>query len=549
MTDIQLALAHRLHEDAKRSDPLAYRLFSSDEQRACTEALLEGLEVHFRAPNISGKTEWGAAMSVCLLQGRTSLDARTILDAERGEPYRQLELPRVETPCVGYMVTPGYKQALEAGIAAVKKALGDWPHKIIYATGKSAGYVSAFLVKPIGCRSDDTETWSRLTVFVDEGIPPEGGRIDFAWADEPPSERVWREIRMRRKANQPFHRFITETPLERARWEWLRKDYEDSLTGKREIVMRHISGNQALSLEHVAAQEADAEGDPLKRARLFGEYVDTSGLCPFDYKGLEQLSAWAEPGTPWEFDSRVEVWRRPDPSESYFVLFDPSSGKLPGIRWVGNQTQDVKRDRCGLWVVSRRKLALCARLYDYLAPHELTELAMEIGYHYNSALLVPETNGVGEGVVPMLLKAGYPNIYQEFATDRKDFRQTPVLGWNSTADRRAAGIAALARQIENVSKGRQFFDIPSAAAIDSLKSIHQDERGRPVRRPGQNWEDMILGGMASFLAEHPAFALSPIKTPEEMSPGEKFEAMMEREHGRKFRLPRSKVNPTADRWR
>lgn len=549
ITPDDLALELHLHDSRKRADPLAFRLFSSEEQRDATRALCEQLETYIRTPNIGGKTEWGSMVVIALMQGRKSIDGRTIREAESGAAPWKIELPTVPTPCVGYFITPGYAQSMEAGIAALKKQLGDWPHKLVYAKGESAGYVSALLVKPIGCTSDDPAKWSRLTVFVDKGIPPEGGRIDFAWADEPPSESVWREVRMRRKANAPMYRLITATPLDRARWEWLRADYERSMVGKREIVMHHISRNQALSAEHIRQQEADAEGDPLKRARLFGEYVDTTGLCPFDYHGLEVMSRWAEPGDRWELDPRVEVWRVPNPSESYFVLLDPSSGKLPGIRWVGTSAQDVKRDKCGLWVVARRSRALVARLFDYLTPDELTLLSAEIGRWYNDALIVPECNGVGEVCVPLLLKAGYPNIYREFAVDRSDFRQTESLGWYSSADRRASGIAALARQVKLAGQGRPYLDIPSAEALDSLKGIVTDERGRPVRRPGQNWEDMILGSMASFLMEHPAFAMPAEKTPEEMTPAESFESALSADMGRRVRIRTPQHDSPMERWR
>lgn len=550
-----LALALRLHEDRQRADPLAFRLYSSDEQRECTKALLAGDEVYFRTPNIGGKTEWGSAIATAVLQGRDSLDGRTINEAESGVAPFPLAVPKVELPAVGYFVTPGYKQAMEAGVSAMRKQLGDYPWKPVYATGSSAGLVSAFLVKP-KCKpgggsdwhSDKPETWSRMTVFVDQGIPPEGGRVDFAWADEPPTAAVWREIRMRRKANRPLYRWITATPLLRERWEWLRDDYDKNKEGKREIVMHHISRNQALSAEHVREQMRDAEGDPLKKARLFGEYVDTSGLCPFDYDGLQLLKGWAEPGRRWEHDERVEVWRSVDPSESYYVLLDPSSGKLPGVRWVGGAAQEIVRDKCGMWVVARRARAGVARLYAWLEPDELATVGMKAARYYNGAMLVPEMNGGwGEAMLPVWRNADYWNIYREHAIDRNDFRQTADVGWYSTADRRAAAIASLARQIRQCREGKPFLDIPSADALSSLMGIVQDERGRPTRRPGQNWEDMILLGMASYLLEHPAHALHE-KQEKDKGAADRFEEALRTDMGRPFRI-RKRAGQEADRWR
>lgn len=562
-TDAALALSLRLLDDKRRADPLAHRLYSSDEQREGTRALLAGDEAYLRFPNIGGKTEWGAAMAVSIMQGRESLDGRTIREAAAGAEPWTLPVPRTELPAVGYFVTPGYAQSLEAGISAVRKQLGDYPWKPVYVKGESAGYVSAFLVKPMCKRgggsewhSDDPATWSRMTTFVDKGIPPEGGRVDFAWADEPPSESVWREIRMRRKANKRLVRFITATPLDRARWEWLRKDYADNPEGKREIVMQHaddpnrpsIDRNQALGPEHVLEQIRDAKGDPLALARLCAAYVDQSGLCPFDLPGLNLLKGWAEPGSPWNFDERVEVWRSKDPNESYWVLLDPSSGKLPGVRWYGQKPMTVVRDRCGLWVVARRARAGVARLYDWVEPDQLARIAMELAIYYNGAMIVPEMNGGwGEAMLPVWRAAGYSNIYREFALDRNDFRQTELLGWYSTPDRRAAAIAALQRQVRQCAEGKPFLDIPSRAAVDSLMDILQDERGRPLRRYGQNWEDMILLGMASYLMEHPAYALAE-KAEHELTNEERFERALSRDFGRKIRI-RPERDAPQDRWR
>ena len=554
MSDAELALALKLDDDRKHADPLAHRLYSSDEQRQCTQALLDGLEVYLRTPNIGGKTEWGSALAVSIMQGRDSLDGRTINEAASGVLEWRMKLPRVPMPAVGYFITPGYAQSLEAGISAVKKQLGDYPWKPVYATGSSAGYVSAFLVKP-KCKvgggsdwhSDDPTTWSRMSTFVDKGIPPEGGRVDFAWADEPPSEKVWREIRMRRKANMPLLRWITATPLDRTRWEWLRTDYADNPAGKREVVMDHLSRNQALSPEHVADQIRDAQGDPMLKARLYGEYMDTTGMCPFDYEGLGLLKSWAEQGKQWWGDTRVEVWRHPQPDEQYFLLMDPSSGKLPGVRWVGEAPQQVTRDRCGLWVVARKARAGVARLYDYLDPDELATLAIGLGEFFNHALIVPETNGVGEAVIPILKRAGYPNLYREFALDRNDHRQTETLGWSSTADRRAACIASLQRQIRQCAEGKPFLDIPSAEAVDSLMGIVRDAYGRPVRRHGQNWEDMILLGMASYLLEHPSYALAPEREYKDMTGAERFEDALKRDFGRRIRI--KPPSHAEDRWR
>ena len=557
VTDAALALALQISESRERADPLAYRLYSSDEQRQGTRALLDGLEVMLRFPNIGGKTEWGSAMATAIMQGRRSLDGRTIHEAAAGASPWPLEVPRVDLPAVGYFITPGYAQSLEAGISAMKKQLGDYPWKPVYVKGESAGYISAFLVKP-KCKtgggsdwhSDDPSTWSRMTTFVDKGIPPEGGRIDFAWGDEHPSAEVWREIRMRRKANRPLLRWLTVTPLDRTRWEWLRSDYADHPDGKCEVVMHHISRNQALSPEHVAEQMRDAEGDPLKLARLFAEYVDTTGLCPFDYSGLQLLREWADPGRPWWGDARVEIWRDRDPRESYWVLLDPSSGKLPGVRWVGGKPQEVKRDRCGLWVVARRARAGVARLYDYAEPDQLARIGMELADYYNRAMIVPEMNGGwGEAMLPVWRKAGYANIYREFAIDRNDFRQTETLGWYSTADRRAAAIGALQRQIRQCAEGKPFLDIPSAAAVDSLMGILTDERGHPTRRHGQNWEDMILLGMAAYLLEHPAHVMSDEKPVSEMTGAERFEASLQRDFGRKIRVRPDRRDAPRDRWR
>src|SRR6185369_8970963 len=259
-----------------KADPIKNFRFSSSAQRRFVEAFAKFREVYLRAGNQSGKTRVAATFFVAIMRGLTSIDGAV--------------LPLIGTPNVGVALAQGREQAKESMVSAVKLAIGDHPHHFEVA----GGAIQAVWVKPDKSRSDDWHDWSCMKFFVEEGQSVAGMRLDWCWADEPPKWEMWRELRMRGKANRLFLRAITATPIDILRWRPLRDDFKGcswpaGKDGKVEIRLS-VYDNKALSREHLRQVEEDSQG-PYQEAVLRGEYVNAVGANPFDREGLKRWTA------------------------------------------------------------------------------------------------------------------------------------------------------------------------------------------------------------------------------------------------------------------
>jgi len=515
-----VALTVKAAQGRRRLNPLSRYTFASIIHQKVAEFVALAIECHHRAANYGGKTQGGAALAVAFLRDTGTLAG--------------VKLPRFGRATVGAVLVSSYDGQVDSSQKAIMDWLGDHPHHISWVN-RGKNIIGTLWVKHDGWRSDDPQTWSRLTFFSQENSSEDsikGQRWDFVWADEPPVEAFWREARKNAR-----YRWITETPIHREQWEWLVKDFDGALghphRGRVELVSK-LSDNRFLSPLQLREKEDEYRGDPHYKARMFGEYVDLDGACPFDFSRLEKLLAWSEPGREWESDPRVETWRELDPSESYMVLLDPSAGIKP----MGNS---LGGDACCMWVIAMRANAGVARYFGWLPPHELARMGRKAAEYYNTALLVPEVNGIGEAMLPEL--NDYPNLFREFALERPDKAISGKVGWYQTESSKAALVGSLIRSLKDGT-----LDIPSAEAIKSLMAIRYDQRGKLIRLPGQNHEDMVLLGMAAYILAHPAYQPAPLPTKREpRTLTEMFENAVSEGIGRKVR--RHVDTHGGDRWR
>lgn len=443
--------------------------FSSDAQRQLAESLEDYDEILLRAGQQSGKTFGAANIAVALLQGRETLDG--------------VDLPLFPSPAVGVLLVRSYKQAQEGAIAAVEKALGDWPHRVV----KAQNTIQQFLIKPLR-GSDKVSKWSKLVILVSGGEFPAGMRLDFAWADEPPDEDYWRELRSRGKKNRKYVLFITATPIERQHWMWMRQHFmgcgPPGKDGKLELRM-NVYDNRALSHAHLRGLERMWANDDLKDAKISGEYIDTLGKCPFDKRGLEVWTRRCTPGTPWAEDPRVECWPDKDPSEPCFVIADPSAG-----------IYDVKgeHDPGEAIVVGRITGQLKKRFNGYVQAHELGAIARKMAEAHNRAVICHERNsGYGES---FLLGLGtYGNLYIESHDDRLS-SVTDRIGWVTSHSSRGVIVGALQQAILH-----DLLWVESAAAVESIKGVIVAPNNKIMGADGIHDEDMICLGLAAHLME------------------------------------------------
>lgn len=471
--------------DARR-DPLKWFRYSSQAQADVVRYVCDGSETYLRAGNQAGKTTVAAYLAVALARGASELD---------GVPLSVLE-----TPNVGAVLGKSYKQMAESSIKALRQALGDWPHKLEMG---SQGSVVAIRVKPEVSRTDDWKAWSRILILPQDGEKPVGLRLDWAWADEPPKEDYWHELRARGRANRPFLRFITMTPEDRSEWAWLEREFagcqKPGKNGRIELRLS-VFDNKALGVEHLKELEQAWRNDPLLKARLYGEYVDMVGQCPFDRDGMARWEAMCR--APERVDvldmgdghapHRVEVWFDPEPGESYFVLADPSAGI---------KDEKLEHDPAGVIVVSRGTRRLCARWNDYTPAYRVGQLSRKLAERYNGALVVWERNsGYGEPFYMGL--GGYGNVYMESHEDTRKLAFYERLGWQTTATSRGAIIGALQKAV--LQDGLVML---SGEALSSMRGFVMQRTGKVEAGSGRHDEDVILLGLACYLLETMPFYL------------------------------------------
>lgn len=507
--DFDPALVAQDGLDSAERDRLAWFSFPSDAHRKVVVYLADGWEVAVRAANQAAKTTTAAAWAVACLQRQTELD---------GVP-----LPQMDRLVVGGLLVGSYKQASESSVRAVLNQLGTWPSHVERGSQET---VQAIRVKQRDNTDPDWRTWSRLLVLPTDGEFPAGIRLDFAWADEPPKWSFWQELRLRGKANRPFPRVITFTPLDRREWEPIRRDFkgheEPGRDGKVELRLR-LEDNRFLSAKHRRQMALDLANDPYRDARLNGDWIDATGACPLDSAGLNRLADQCRP--PKRIDkvdlgdgvwAEVEVWSDPQEGEAFFCINDPSSGAKD------EHGKSGAYDPCQLIVGSRTPpFRMVERFNGYLSAYHLGRLASLRAHRANRAMLVWERNsGYGEafwlGTKDPKTGRHYPNPYIEHHSDVRGLPLAQRLGWTTNTTTRGVIVGAAQKMVLEGS-----VLIPSLDDVESLRDVTMDHMGRLVAAPGRHDEALIVYGLYAHLLE-----TLPLRyTPKVKTVGEKFNAL------------------------
>lgn len=497
----QAATRVRLGLALRDKDPLSYWRFAVPRLRdfvalfSGTDPIDEGLG---RAGNLGTKTETEVALMLSCAEKRQNLD---------GAPIPQWR-GRVE----GAQLVLDYKQQLLSVQPAYLRLLGQWPHHARY----NGEYLSTLHIQPIGGDSDES-TWSVIHFLSQENTRSGlGMRADIVAFDEPPKIEILHELRKAGHAGRRSIRTIWATPTIRRQWAPLKDEYGDPPRGSltrtndywaecrwslHEVADWVLSDQRKKALiDQYVGSDPDRPRDALARARIFGDYVDASGACPFDLFVLDQmLEKCRDPEIvnckiQREVDTdegrvltinqvELRVWKRPAPGRSYYVPCDPSSG-----------VNDSKHDPAALQVVEMGSGDVCAVFDGYIGSYGLGVLATIVARQYNNALIDPETTGGwGEGVLRGISESRYGNISKA----RKELQPgkfSVELGFKTTHESRGAMISAIQAWIDAWGRGVRYASCPSREIIQCLKDVILDETGKPVAAPGFHDEHLILRG-------------------------------------------------------
>ena len=493
----------RLGNALKEKDPLSYWHFSSRSSRDGFALITSSEpvdELHLRAANKGGKTEAEYAYGIACLQKRTHLD---------GVPLPQWR-GRVE----GISLELDHEQQKLSSQQTVLRLLGQWPHKPRYL----GDVLKSVRIMPIG--GGEESQWSTLSFMTQENRRSGTGvRSDLVLANEPPRQDIWEEIRKAAHAGRRIVRIIGETPIHRLRWEWIKKQYGDPPRGS---VTRlpfapwaearwSIHDNQALTAREIdtllreygrdrTTPDGKPSRDALYDARVYGDYVDLSGLCPFDLNALHlMLEEWGEDPVEHAWDIQrelqgedgfvrriervyVHVLREPVPGHSYYLNIDSSSG-IEGRHPGGILVRDEDADED-------------VALYEgYIGAYGLGVLGAGLARQYNDSWVDPENNAWAEGVFRGLADSGYGKIAKTQIKGGQGAFETR-LGFMNTLATRPAMIEAVQEWVKAYAAGIKFSRCGFRRVIHQLAETVLDDKDRVVAGTGfdHHGEFLILKG-------------------------------------------------------
>lgn len=168
----------------------------------------------------------------------------------------------------------------------------------------------------------------------------------------------------------------------------------------------------------------------------------------------------------WKF------WQFPIDGESYLIPAD-----------IGE-----KSDYSSAGIFKQSTNELIATLHGHIDSGELAQNLALAGDWYNQALICPEKNGLGMGVLTALKGIGYQRIYTRKSFDKVTQVESEEQGWLTTTATRPLMLADLQTSIKE-----QSIKIYDRSVLDELSTFYRDDKtGKPQAQPGCNDDRVIM---------------------------------------------------------
>ncbi len=193
-----------------------------------------------------------------------------------------------------------------------------------------------------------------------------------------------------------------------------------------------------------------------------------SGECFFDLVAVERaLKEMGEPLATHD-NGRSSIWLPARAGKSFVIGVDPAGGGVDG-------------DYSSAEVIDFELGAQCAELHGHWTPRELADKVVELGKHYNTALLAVERNNHGHTVLARIRTLAYPRVFQQ---DNKD-------GWLTTAANRPSMLENLASVLS--AEPERF---RSERLLHEFRTFVRDADGRPSATSGAHDDCVIAMAIA-----------------------------------------------------
>ena len=153
-----------------------------------------------------------------------------------------------------------------------------------------------------------------------------------------------------------------------------------------------------------------------------------------------------------------------DPSHIYYIGADISTGRSRDFSAFSIMDEAGKEYACFKGKISPRELAL---------------LTMSKGEEYGWAVLAPEVNAIGEGVIAIYQEYGYPNVYNSVSKvlrlNEWKHREADIMGWLTTGKSRNTMIAGMEEDLDN-----ELIELNNPFFVQEAFTFIYDSNNRPV---------------------------------------------------------------------
>lgn len=148
----------------------------------------------------------------------------------------------------------------------------------------------------------------------------------------------------------------------------------------------------------------------------------------------------------------IEIFQMPRPGRFYLVAADPAQG-LEESDFSCAQVLDIATRN------------LCATIHGRIDLESFADYCVRVATAYNYALIMPEVDGLGAGLLSFL-KRKYHRIYQQRMKKGYTEQLTQKLGWETQPDTRKEIVASMRLAISENCENPDF--IPDRATLDEL---------------------------------------------------------------------------------
>lgn len=185
-------------------------------------------------------------------------------------------------------------------------------------------------------------------------------------------------------------------------------------------------------------------------------------------------------------NSNLAVWDMPEEGHTYVIGADIAEG-IPGECYSVAFVLDVGEGK------------QVAEYHGHCAPDDFGDILVNLGFFYNTAMLIPESwPGCGGVTMSRILKLQYPNLYMRDKKPRGYRSEEQLYGWATTSESKPMMIHNLAGEGIRDFKLR----IRSSGLIDEMRSFvyNKDKTEKMEAQEGCYSDRVMAAGIAFHIA-------------------------------------------------